>query len=111
MDMPPPNQLQSPPAQVRTIKYADPYESYKYYVLDRIDGPDIPDSVKKFANDNNCFDIMKAYYWSRKLFNDKGGVYFCGINRKVQYIYEYDNKIRFARWYEKHKFKKLIYEN
>ncbi|MGM9993290.1 MAG: hypothetical protein ACI37R_01010 [Candidatus Avigastranaerophilus sp.] len=84
-------------------------EAYKFYVLDRIDGPDIPESVKKFANDNNCFEITKSYYWSYVIFKNKGSVYFCGKNGKAQYIYEKDNNMRFSRWYEKHKFRKVIY--
>lgn len=107
MDMQPPVQLQSPPPQVKVIEGNSADFLFKYYVLDRIDGPDIPDNVKKFANEHNCFDVIKKYYWSSKLFDDKGGVYFCGINGKVQYIYEYNNRIRFARWYEKHKFREF----
>lgn len=83
-------------------------ELYKIYVLDRIDGPDIPDNVKQFANDNNCFEIIKRYYWSLVIFNDEGSVYSCGKKGKAQYIYEKDNNMRFARWYEKRKFRKLI---
>ena len=83
---------------------------YKYYVLDRIDGPDIPDYVTKFAHENNCFKIIKYYYWSHKLFKNNGGVYSCDINGKVQYIYDNQKKLRFARWYEKFKFRKIIYE-
>jgi len=111
MDMPPPVDIKSPPAQVEVIEYGDPDEAYKELVLDRIDGPDIPDNVKQFAKNNNCLYVMKKYYWSYKLFKDEGGVYSCNKNNKVQYIYEYDNIMRFAKWYEKHKFKKIIYEN
>ncbi len=110
MDMPPPTEIQTPPAQVRTIEEWTADQAYKYYVLDRIDGPDIPEHVKKFAKDNNCKDVLKSYYWSRRIFKTHGGVYFCGINGKAQFIYEKDNKIRFARWYEKHKFRESIYE-
>jgi len=85
-------------------------EAYKYYVLDRIDGPDIPENVKQFANENNCFEVIKHYYWSYVLFKNEGGVYSCLINGKAKYIYDYENTLRFARWYEQHKFKKLIYE-
>ena len=84
---------------------------YKYYVLDRIDGPDIPSYVTKFANENNCFSIMKCYHWSRKIFKDKGGVYSCNRNGRVQYVYDNQKKLRFARWYEKFKFRKQIFEN
>ena len=94
-------------AEVPTIT-AD--EAYKYYVLDRIDGPDIPDNVKQFAKDNNCFEVMKSYYWSHKIFKNNGGVYSCGINGKAQFIYDNEKKLRFARWYEKHKFRKPIFE-
>ena len=83
---------------------------YKYYVLDRIDAADSPDYVKKFAYENDCFKIMKHYYWSDELFKNKGGVYSCIKDKKVQYIYDYDNKLRFAKWYEKRKFKKPVFE-
>ncbi len=102
MDMPPPQEIQSPPSQVRTLE-GDVDDLYKFYVLDRIDGPDIPEHVKKFANDNNCFYIMKKYYWSSKLFKNNGGVYDCIQNNKVQYILDNNKKIRFAHWYTKHK--------
>ena len=85
-------------------------EAYKYFFLDRIDGPDIPDYVTKFAHENNCFRIIKSYHWSRKIFKNNGGVYYCDINGKVQYIYDNQKKLRFARWYEKFKFRKIIYE-
>ncbi len=84
-------------------------EAYKYYVLDRIDAADSPDYVKKFAYENDCFKIMKHYYWSDELFKNKGGVYSCIKDKKVQYIYDYDNKLRFAKWYEKRKFKKPVF--
>ncbi len=85
-------------------------EAYKYYVLDRIDASDSPDYVKKFAYENNCFKIIKHYYWSYALFKNKGGVYSCLKDKKVQYIYDYKNKLRFARWYEKRKFRKPVFE-
>ncbi len=84
-------------------------EAYKHYVLDRIDGPDTPEHVKKFANENNCYHMMRHYYWSYKIFKDNGGVYSCDRNNKRQYIYDNGTKLRFARWYEKYKFRKLIY--
>ncbi len=84
-------------------------EAYKYYVIDRIDGPDTPEHVKKFANENNCYHMMRHYYWSYKIFKDNGGVYSCDRNNKRQYIYDNGTKLRFARWYEKYKFRKLIY--
>ncbi len=87
------------------------FDLYKYYVLDCIDGPDIPGYVTKFANENNCFSIMKSYHWSRKIFKDNGGVYSCNRNGRVQFVYDNQKKLRFARWYEKFKFRKLIYEN
>ena len=109
MDMPPPQEIQSPPAQVRTWT-AD--EAYKFYVLDRIDGPDIPDNVRKFANDNNCFYIMKEYYWSRKLFKNNGGVYYCNKNGKPQYVLDNNNKMRFAHGFTKYKIRHtIIFEN
>ena len=92
------------------IKYSD-FDLYKYYVLDRIDGPDIPGYVTKFANENNCFSIMKCYYWSHKIFKNNGGVYSCNKNGRVQYVYDNQKKLRFARWYEKFKFRKQIFEN
>ncbi len=85
------------------------YDLYKYYVLDRIDGPDIPNYVTKFAHENNCFEIMKHYCWSYKIFKDNGGVYTCNKNGKLQYIYDNQKKLRFARWYEKFKFRKVFY--
>ena len=81
-------------------------EAYKYYVLDRIDGPDTPDYVKKFANDHNCFYMRKHYIWSEALFGKIGGVYSCTKKGKRQYIYDNGKKLRFARWYEKSKFRK-----
>ena len=83
---------------------------YKYYVLDRIDASDSPDYVKKFAYENNCFKIIKHYYWSYALFKNNGGVYSCLKDKKVEYIYDYKNKLRFARWYEKRKFRKPVFE-
>ena len=83
---------------------------YKYYVLDRIDGPDIPDHIRQFANENNCFGVIKSYYWSHKLFRNKGGLYVCDRNGKAQFIYDNEKKLRFAKWYEKHKFRKPIFE-
>ena len=85
-------------------------EAYKYYVLDRIDGPDIPGYVTKFANKNNCFGVIKSYYWSHKIFKNNGGLYVCDKKGKAHYIYDNQKKLRFARWYEKNKFKKAIYE-
>ena len=84
-------------------------ELYKIYVLDRIDASDSPDYVKRFAYENDCFKIIKHYYWSYELFKNKGGVYSCIKDKKVQYIYDYNNKLRFARWYEKRKFKKQVF--
>ena len=84
-------------------------EAYKHYVLDRIDGPDIPDYIRQFANENDCFKIMKHYFWSYELFKGKGGVYSCNKNNKAQYIYDNGTKLRFAKWYEKRKFTKRIY--
>ena len=111
MDMPPAIEYQIPSEQNDKIE-ENTIDLYKYYVLDRIDGPDIPDTVKQYAKDNNCVAIMKKYYWSYKLYKDKGGVYVCGINGKAQYILEYNNKLRFAKWYEKYKFKHTtVYEN
>ena len=86
-------------------------ESIKVRYEGRIDGPDIPDYVKKFANDNGCFELLKYYYWSHKIYRDNGGIYSCGKNGKAQYIYEKNsNNMRFARWYEKRKFTRAIYE-
>ena len=85
-------------------------ELYKIHILSRIDAADSPDYVKKFAYENNCFKIIKHYYWSYELFKNKGGVYSCIKDKKVQYIYDYDNKLRFARWYEKRKFRKPVFE-
>ena len=84
-------------------------EAYKYYVLDRINGNDIPTHIRKYAHENNCFDLMKHYFWGYELFKDKGGVYSCNKNNKAQYIYDNGTKLRFARWYEKRKFTKRIY--
>ena len=85
-------------------------EAYKYYVLDRIDGPDIPVHIRQFANENNCYEIIKHYYWSHVIFKNKGAVYSCIRNKKAEYIYDNEKKLRFAKWYEKHKFRKPIFE-
>ena len=109
MDFQPPEITKIPPAIIETWTGDD---AYKYYVLDRIDGPDIPDNVKKFAKDNNCKNVMKLYYWSSKIFKNEGGVYVCSINGKSQYIYDNKKHLRFAKWYEKYKFQHtMIYEN
>ena len=107
MDMPPPQQIETPPPLITNWTGDD---MYKYYVLDRIDGPDIPDNVKQFAKDNNCIYVVKSYYWSSKIYKNNGGIYSCGINGKPQIIYDNKKTLRFAKWYEKHKFKKIIYE-
>ena len=83
---------------------------YKYYVLDRIDAADSPDYVKKFAYENGCFGVIKSYFWSYDLFKNNGGVYVCDKNGKAEFIYDYKNKLRFAKWYEKRKFKKPVFE-
>ncbi len=83
---------------------------YKYYVLDRIDAADSPDYVKKFAYENDCFGVIKSYFWSYDLFKNNGGVYVCDKNGKAEFIYDYKNKLRFAKWYEKRKFKKPVFE-
>lgn len=111
MDIPPAIEYQIPVEQTAKIE-VNTIDLYKYYVLDRIDSSDIPDAVKQFAKENNCMKIMKKYYWSYKLFKDKGGVYVCGKNGKTQYILEYKNKLRLAKWYEKYKFQHTtVYEN
>jgi hypothetical protein len=109
MDLPPPTQIESPPAQITTWTADD---AYKYYVLDRIDSSDIPDNVKLFANEHNCFYVMKIYYWSHKIFKNKGGVYVCSDNGNAKFIYDNGKKLRFTKWYESYKIKhKSIYEN
>ena len=111
MDMPPSIEYQMPAKNNDDIEL-DNFDLYKYYVLDRINGPDIPDSVKQFAKDNNCILVMKKYFWSSKLFNDKGGVHSCLINKKEQFIFEYNNKLRFAHWWEKIRIQRtIVYEN
>ena len=85
-------------------------KAYKYYVLDRIDAADSPDYVKKFAYENGCFGVIKSYFWSYDLFKNNGGVYVCDKNGKAEFIYDYKNKLRFAKWYEKRKFKKQVFE-
>ena len=91
------------------LELSDPAEAYYNNVLFWIDGDDIPDEVKQFAKQNNCIEVTKSYYWSNKKFKG-GSVYSCGVNRKLKYVLEYQNKIRFANWLEFKKLHKLIYE-
>ena len=107
MDMPP---IQITTEQIDKIPIGTADEAYKYYVLDRIDGPDIPNNVKQFAKDYNCEDVMKSYYWTYTIYKNKGGIYFCAKNRELNIIYDNQKKLRFARWYEKHKFRVPVYE-
>ncbi len=108
MDMPPPVEINQ--VIPSSMECSPPEEFIKHHILNRIDGPDIPDNVKQFANENNCFDRIKSSYWSYKIFKNEGGVYFCEKKGKTQIIYEKDNNMRFAKWYEKYKFKKIIFE-
>ena len=115
MDMPPAIEYQMP-SDEQSIQdngiQTNTFDLYKYYVLDRIDGPDIPENVKQFAKEHNCIKIMKKYYWSSQLFNNEGGVYVCGINGKAQYIFHYNHKLRFAHLWEKIKIQRTpVYEN
>lgn len=109
MDMPPPIEIHQD--LKRPIEEISADEYFKYYIFDRIDGPEIPDNVKQFANENNCFKRTKSDYWSYKIFKYEGGVYFCEKKGKTQIIYEKDNNMRFAKWYEKRKFRKIIFDN
>lgn len=106
MDMPPPVEINQ--VIPSSIEESTPEEYIKYYVLDRIDGPDIPNNVKQFAKDNNCIEVMKQYYWRYKKY--KGyEAYSCGINGKLKFILEKDNKLQFANWYETYRINKSIY--
>ena len=106
MDMPIPIKSE----QVEKIPNGTGEQAYKYYVLDRIDGSDIPENVKQFAKNNNCNEVMKSYYWTYTIYKNKGGIYFCDKNNKFNVIYDNSKKPRFAKWYEKHKFKTPITE-
>lgn len=108
MDMPPPIET-SQPAQVEFFELSDPAEVYKIHILARIDSDDIPENVKKFANDNNCISIMKHYHWSNIKYAG-GDVYSCTQNCNLKYILVKNNKMRFAHWWQIRKLNGPIYE-
>ena len=119
MDLPPPQPEVQQVVDVQQdkfqYKYPMPDEDspefiYWYYVLSRIDGPDVPENVKAFAYENNCIEVMKNYFWSDNKY--KGGdVYSCGINGRLKFILVKDNDIRFAKWYEKKKLNARVFYN
>lgn len=91
------------------LKKGNPDEFISLYEKRRIDGNDIPPDIKNFANNNECFKIMKSYHWSSPIYN-YGNVYMCNTNNKIQYIIEKNGNIKFANWFLKRKFNIPIYE-
>ena len=110
MDIPPPQNYTNV-SQVRIIDYDSTGEDEHevIFFLLPVDSSDIPQNVKQFARDNDCRYLEKKYYWSEKLFQNKGGVYRCATKEKSQYIIDNTKKLRFAKWWEKHKFKHNIF--
>lgn len=97
------------PPDLSNIEKGDPDEAYWMYVTRWIDSDDIPADIKKFANQNNCFEVMKSYHWSSQAYN-YGNVYSCGKNKKLQYIIEKNGKIKFANWFLRKKLNITVYE-
>ena len=92
------------------LELSDPAEAYYNHVLLLIDGDDIPENVKKFANEHLCIQIMKSYFWSNKKY-PSGDVYSCAIHGKLKYIIVKNNKIHFSHWYQNKRLNKTIYDN
>ncbi|MCD7780945.1 MAG: hypothetical protein LUH05_09785 [Candidatus Gastranaerophilales bacterium] len=107
MDLPPP--VETPSAQVSTVKYGDPDEAFRMLVLSRINAPDIPQNVKQYARDKNCTALVKIYYWSYKKFKGND-VFMCSKHRKSQFILAKDDNLRFANWLERRKLDRVYYE-
>lgn len=109
MDIPPPY-VTMPVSQVKIVEYnSNFYDEFNFiYFLSYIDTFDIPQKVKQYAKDNDCKYLEKSYYWSWRIYKNKGGVYSCSKNDKNKYIYDNSKKLRFAKWYETYKIRHTI---